>query len=133
MLSTPSRLFPSCRCGLKVAKVRFSIFGACNGPLKTPDYTAAASHKSAATAVTFVQRRTHGSQSRHLCYFSGISRNSRRHKMPIQRLLGCSPPVISAEIMQLLPILQHKWHLAFELIDSLPRLRGRARVGVIAT
>jgi hypothetical protein len=63
-------------------------------------FSADYSRLSAATTPESATRRTHGSQSLHLCHFSGLGRASRVAKMSIQRMLTGFPPLISAEFMQ---------------------------------
>ena len=52
------------------------------------------------TDTLIAQRRTHASESRHVCHFSGNARPSRRLKMSIRRFLPSVPRDNSAGIMQ---------------------------------
>jgi hypothetical protein len=52
------------------------------------------------------QRWQYGSVSRHSCHFSGKFGGCRRPKISIQRFLPGLPPVISAEVLQILQQMQ---------------------------
>ncbi len=79
-------------------------------PLKTIDYPLkTVSNHSSGSAQT-AQRWHQPSNPLNLCYFSGTTRDSRRHKMPIQRLAPSVPPVNSAEVLQIVQFLLNLQH-----------------------
>jgi hypothetical protein len=68
-------------------------------------FSATSSCPSAAATVTIATRWYPPVYPPHLRHFSGSSRDSRHAKMSIQRLAPSHPPVISADLLQIVQLL----------------------------